>query len=95
MINPLEEREMLRQQQNIEDAAMAEEMEDYNLVIYRKTFRCGKTVFVTAYLVGFVGGHPSGVDYYREKRGYACGFGEGSDEKVTDQYHKNFCACTL
>jgi len=28
MINPLEEREMLRQQQNIEDAAMAEEMED-------------------------------------------------------------------
>ena len=28
MSSPLEEREMLRQQQNIEDAAMAEEMED-------------------------------------------------------------------
>ena len=55
---------------------------------FEKKYKCGKTVFVDAHLVGFVGEHPSNVDYYREERGYDCG---SDDEKVADQYHANFC----
>jgi hypothetical protein len=58
--------------------------------MYTKTYEyeCGKVVKVTRDIVGFEGGHPSNVDYYREGRGYGCG---ANDECVADQYHKNFC----
>lgn len=55
---------------------------------FEKTYSCDQAVFVNENLVGFVDGHPSNVDYYREERGYNCG---DSDEAVADQYHKNFC----
>lgn len=39
-----------------------------------ETFRMseGPQVFVSHHLVGFVGEHPSNVDYYYEERGYGC-----------------------
>ena len=33
----------------------------------------GRSVYVNDYTVGFVGGHPSGVDYYYDnEHGYGC-----------------------
>lgn len=32
----------------------------------------GQSVYVTDHAIGFVGGHPSSVDYYYEERGYGC-----------------------
>jgi len=54
---------------------------------FQKIYSDGLTVYVTDHMVGFVGGHPSNVDYYRESRGYDCG---SDNEKVADQYHANF-----
>ena len=68
-------------------AVIAITQEEDTMDEYTKTYDDGKTVFVTAHLVGFEGGHPSNVDYYRDERGYGCG---NDDECVADQYHANF-----
>ncbi len=50
----------------------------------------GARVFVNDVTVGYVGGHPSGVDYYRDnERGYGC----ESDREIALVFHTQAFAC--
>jgi hypothetical protein len=64
--------------------------------MFEKKFNCGKVIFVSEHLVGFDGGHPSNVDYYRHDLpehdcADDCGQCTFDDDKIADVYHGDFC----
>lgn len=61
-------------------------LERINDETFGDTFRLsdGALVYVNAWTVGYVGGHPSNVDYYRDaERGYGC----ESNREIALVYH--------